>query len=365
MSTQPDFNSDDYYKVLGLPRTATEAEISKAYKKLALKHHPDKNPDDKEKAEQRFKQISEAYSVLSDTEKRRVYDQIGKQGMQGAASSGGAGSASNFGHTTYTGGSFSSEDADRVFRMFFGGDGGGMGMNMMGSAGNGGSRVVFMSNGSQGMNSAFESPFGDADGFGAPFGFDMGGLLGGSGGDFMSQMSGPRRPTRGVKRARGQPSCTIPSGTPVVVHGLQQAGHHNGKLGEVAKFDDSRSRYDVSIEGEVLALRANNITQLLEVEIIGLAQKPQLNGSTAEIFNYQEEGDRYMVLPRGQSQAIALHPANCILKEGTCVTLRNLSNNKYNGQMAVITAVDRAGSRYRVRCRGSDEIAVRFDKVLC
>eukprot|EP00971_Amphidinium_carterae_P234404 4651124-Amphidinium_carterae.1 len=203
------------------------------------------------------------------------------------------------------------------------------------------------------------------DGFGSPFGFDMGGLLGGSGrGDFMSRMSGRQRPTRGVKRTR-EPSCTIANGTPVVVHGLRVAAQHNGRMGEVLQFDASRMRYDVSIDGEVLACKASNITQLLEVEIVGLAQKPQLNGSTAEIFNYQEEADRYMVLPKNQSSAIALHPGNCILKQGTSVTLRHLSNNKYNGEAAVIVSVDRSGSRYRVRCRGCEEIAVKFDKVLC
>ena len=62
-SQQSDINSDDYYKVLGVSRSASEAEIGKAYKKLALKHHPDKNPDNKEEAEQKFKKISEAYST--------------------------------------------------------------------------------------------------------------------------------------------------------------------------------------------------------------------------------------------------------------------------------------------------------------
>jgi len=70
----------DYYKVLGVEKTATEAEIKKAYKKLAFKYHPDKNQGDP-KAEERFKEISEAYAVLSDKNKRAQYDQFGSSGF--------------------------------------------------------------------------------------------------------------------------------------------------------------------------------------------------------------------------------------------------------------------------------------------
>jgi molecular chaperone DnaJ len=67
----------DYYEVLGLSRTASDDEIKKAYRKLALKYHPDKNPDDGRAAEERFKEISEAYQVLSDAERRGLYDRFG------------------------------------------------------------------------------------------------------------------------------------------------------------------------------------------------------------------------------------------------------------------------------------------------
>jgi curved DNA-binding protein len=66
----------DYYQLLGLPKTATQDEIKKAFRKLAAKHHPDKNPGNKA-AEEKFKEINEAYTVLSDEEKRRFYDQYG------------------------------------------------------------------------------------------------------------------------------------------------------------------------------------------------------------------------------------------------------------------------------------------------
>jgi molecular chaperone DnaJ len=72
----------DYYKLLDLPRNASEADIKKAYRRLAMKFHPDRNPDDPE-AERRFKECKEAYEVLCDSHKRAVYDQFGHAGLEG------------------------------------------------------------------------------------------------------------------------------------------------------------------------------------------------------------------------------------------------------------------------------------------
>ncbi len=78
----------DYYEVLGLSKSATEAEIKKAYRKMALKYHPDKNPGDKE-AEEKFKEAAEAYEVLSDANKKARYDQYGHAGLGGNGGFGG------------------------------------------------------------------------------------------------------------------------------------------------------------------------------------------------------------------------------------------------------------------------------------
>ncbi|XP_065839861.1 dnaJ homolog subfamily B member 6-like [Oscarella lobularis] len=101
----------DYYDVLGVSRTATDKEIKRAYRKLALEWHPDKNPENHAEAEKKFKEISEAYDVLSDKNKRNIYDRYGKEGLQG--SSGGA----DFG-----GFGFHFRDPNEIFREFFGPD---------------------------------------------------------------------------------------------------------------------------------------------------------------------------------------------------------------------------------------------------
>jgi len=84
----------DYYEVLELSRTATEAEIKKAYRRLAMKHHPDRNPDD-DRSEGKFKEAKEAYEVLSDAQKRAAYDQFGHAGVD-AAARGGPGGGQGF-----------------------------------------------------------------------------------------------------------------------------------------------------------------------------------------------------------------------------------------------------------------------------
>src|SRR5687767_11332747 len=80
----------DYYEVLGLDRNADDQALKSAYRKLALKYHPDRNPND-HAAEEKFKEAAEAYSVLTDSQKRAAYDRYGHAGVQSAAGAGGGG----------------------------------------------------------------------------------------------------------------------------------------------------------------------------------------------------------------------------------------------------------------------------------
>ncbi|GFP81498.1 Dnaj homolog subfamily b member 13 [Phtheirospermum japonicum] len=128
----------DYYNILKVDKSATEDDLKKAYRKLAMKWHPDKNPNNKNEAEAKFKQISEAYDVLSDPEKRQIYDQYGEEGLKDMPPPG----------STETQNGFNPRNAEDIFAEFFGSSPFGFG-----SSGTGWS-TRFSSDGGGGRNSS-------------------------------------------------------------------------------------------------------------------------------------------------------------------------------------------------------------------
>lgn len=333
-----DINSDDYYKVLGVSKGSADNDIAKAYKRQALKYHPDKNPDNKDVAEEQFKRITEAYEVLHDPDKRKQYDQFGKAGLQGGGGGGGG-----------PGGGMSFHHADDIFKAFFGGndpfsmffngdgmDGGGMFMDQgMGGKG-GGQRIVF----------------------GMP---GMGGKGKGSG----------RRPS--APPAPPPPPHAMANGTEVVVRDLAKAQEHNGKLGRTAGWNASSSRYEVEIgdsdEKQTISLKPANLTQVCSVEVVGIESTPELNGQNGTILNYIEAQARYMVkLKQRMSNGrdtVGLQPINVVLRTGTRVIVQGLSNEAFNGLMGVIKEIDREAMRYTVETQNGKSIKIKLDNVIC
>ena len=119
---------EDYYNLLGVKRTASKAEIKKAFKKLSLKYHPDKNKDNPKKAKEMFIKIANAYEVLSNDEKRKIYDQYGEEGIKANEQGGG----SNF--------NFDNMGFEEIFSQFFGGGGGGAKFEFNFGGGHGGKK---------------------------------------------------------------------------------------------------------------------------------------------------------------------------------------------------------------------------------
>jgi len=311
-----DLRAKDYYRILGVEKGTTEAELAKAYKRLALKYHPDKNPENKETAEASFKKVTQAYEVLRDPEKRKRYDTFGPDGPEGADPG--------------VHGGVSRSQADDIFNAFFGGP-------TWGPKG----------------GDLFSSPRDYGDPFVSLFGEDPSRFT----------FDAPGRPKRAAP-----PSHAKPLGASVVVRGLTKAPEHNGRSAQICRWDEGRERYDVQLdEGDMLSLRPGSVVQLCAVEVTALTGRPELNGLRGRIFGFDEARGRYRVFLDGLAAAIALQPANCVLlEEGVRVMLRGLSSSpELNGQMAQVRGVERASSRYTVCSRDGRCVKVKFDNVIC
>lgn len=319
-------DSDDYYKVLGVSRNASDKEIAKAYRHLALKYHPDKNPDDREAAEEQFKKVSEAYEVLHVPEKREIYDQHGKRGLERGGGGGGG-------------------QANDIFRHFFESSGEDPFSSMFGGGGGGGQRVVVQ-----------QGPGGQT------IIIQMGGGGGGR----------PSKPPRQFDSDTGP--HVIPSSKRVCLHGLQGAAEHNGKEGIVLGYGEGKGRYTIQLAGpedeeEVeLALKPQNVTQLVEgVEIVKL---PGLSGSEGEIMGCKiAQGEPFKYTVRIGRQVASLASQYVVLPAGTLgVRLCGLSKPDLNGQRGKILEVDKEAGRYTILLAPEKEgrqVKVKFENVQC
>ncbi|EOR01490.1 hypothetical protein E3P92_00485 [Wallemia ichthyophaga] len=217
----------DYYKLLGVDKSASEDEIKKAYKKAALKYHPDRNKGSDEAAE-KFKQASEAAEVLTDSNKRTIYDQYGEEGLKGGGGpspgagfegfgdAGGAfpGGSFNFSSSGGRPGGFQASDPMDIFEMLFGGKGGmGGGMGGMG-----------------GMGSGFGSSMDDDFGGFSSFGGMPGGMGGGGMGGGMPGMGGSTRSTRSKAPPKDEGPSEWTKNVPISLEDLYAGVHKKLKI---------------------------------------------------------------------------------------------------------------------------------------
>lgn len=339
--------SDDYYEVLGLSKGCTEADIKKAYRKLALKWHPDrhnsKGEEEKTKSEDNFKTVSEAYEILSDKDKRQKYDQFGKAAFE----NGGGG-----------GGHFHFSNANDLFRQFFGGSGGGGNPfeELFGGGGGGGfgpGPGIRMRFGQQGGGGGGFGGFGGGDPFGG------GGMrFGGHGhGHGMGGMRGGGR----RRRPPTDPTTRMPPNTKVRITGLRSAAMYNDKTGTIKEFDFERERYVVIVqddeEEETIRIKPSNLRNEPVVRLTGLSAN-YLNEKQGVILSYLPDKERYNIQVEGKR--MALKPDNVRVPNGCAVKIDGLNGaQKWNNKWGTIMEFDEEAGRYVIQITDQQQLRVR------
>ena len=357
----PNLNSKDYYQILGCPRDADESTLKKAYRKLAVKWHPDKNPDSQE-ATTNFQKVSEAYATLSDAKKRQMYDQYGEEGVKaheaGADMPGGGGFGGFPGGMGGGMGGMSPEEAQQFFAHAFGGGdpfGGMFGMGGMG----GGPGIRFSS-------SMGGDPFGGGvDPFSAFLGGGMGGSMRGSGmgGRGMRGHPGMRSQTMPVAKQYD----VIPQGTIVSLKGLVNKSNLNGDRGVVKQYISSSKRYVVELEDsdETLSVKPENLLQHVHVRIHDIQSQPELNGQTGTIITWCPDKGRYSIYVASLKKFVSLRPNNVVLNNGTVAKVSGVeSKPELNGRWGTIKNWVSDSNKYDVQLSASQIIRLKVENMI-
>jgi ribosomal protein L21E len=369
----PNLNSTDYYQILGCNRDADDAALKKAYRKLAVKWHPDKNPDNDE-ATKNFQKVSEAYATLSDTKKRKMYDAYGLDGVRAAEA----------GADVPSGG---------------GGQGGGMhgGFPSGFSRGGGGGGVHHMS--PEEAQFFFSQAFGGSDPFGGMFGSSMGGgggqsvrfsttSIGGGGGDpFASFLGGGgmgqsmrmmhggggggggmAQQRRSVSQAvRREAYGVITSGTIVSLKDLSGKPEYNGDRGVVRKFDAQKKRYLVELEDseETLSVKPENLLQHVHVKLHDIQSQPELNGKTGTVITWDKTKERYNIYVASMKKVFGLKPGNVVLSSGIVARVHGLeSRPELNGQWGTIKGWVEESNKYDVQISSNQILRVKMENMI-
>lgn len=373
---QPNLNSSDYYSILGCTKSSTPAELKKAYRKLAVKWHPDKNPDN-ETATQNFQKISEAYNILSDEKKRKLYDQYGKQGVDAADhmpdGAGGGGGMGGFPAGMHFGGMpgggaggggggmhMSPEQAQAMFAEMFGGSdpfGGMMFGNMGGSGGMGGMGgmpgMTFSVGGMPGAG-GMRGSMGGMDPFASMFSGGMGGM--------------PGMNMNNMRQSPPQPKSydTIPNGTVVSLKNLISQPERNGDQGKILQYNPSKQRYIIFFEDsdETIAVKASNLLQHVHVKIHDIASQPELNGKTGTILTWLDSKERYNIHVSALKKVVSLKPGNVVLEKGTVGQITGLSSKpELNGKFGTIVDWIRDSNKYDVQVSPSQVIRIKVENM--
>ena len=333
--------------------------------------HPDKNPGNQE-ATENFQKISEAYAVLSDDKKRKLYDQYGLDGVNAADQMGddhvgGAGGPSPFGggfhprhSTNYHGGPgggvhMSPDEAEAFFGMFFGGS------DPFGGLGGGGGRRS-----SAGQPDPISMMFG---GGGMPHGRMSSGFPGGSSGGGMHPGMGGSFGFSGMPSQPAPPPPrydAIPEGTIVSLKDLVNAAHLNGDRGTIRQYNPSSGRYVVELEDseETLSVKPSNILQHVHMKVHGIERKPEMNGKTGTVIAWNPATDRYNIYVMALKQVVSLKPGNVVLENGTVGQVTGLASKpELNGKWGTVKAWISETNKYDLQLSASQIIRIKVENL--
>ena len=337
-----DLKSDNYYKILGISKTADKNTIKKAYRKLAVKYHPDKNKNDPNAAEL-FKKINQAYSILSDKEKRRQYDTFGE--------------ASDIP-------SFSQEQAQQMFSQFFGGSGfpfGGSNENVMFSFNGIPQNFAFSFPGQAFSRNAFSSNAFSSNAF-SQNGFPQNN----SSSNAFSQNGFPQKsfpinsgfPRTAFRRARFKKKFQLDKNAKVIIKNLKKNSEYNNKIGIIHSFDSNKSRYRVKLNDDIyLSLLIDNLQQIKSVQIQDLNTQKNLNGKSGQIVGFKN--NRYLVM-LDSNQAISLKKKNVRLQKNTLVKIIGLqSNQEYNNSWVLTEDYNNLERKYTVLTKIGKKLKIK------
>lgn len=273
-----DLRAKDYYRILGVEKGVTDTELAKAYKTLALKHHPDKNPENKEAAEATFKKVTQAYEVLRDAEKRKRHDTFGPDGPE-VADLGGRGGVSR-------------SHADEMFSAYFFDVGVGVGA------------PDHDDRQSKGAPLAHAKPAGASV---VVCGLTRAPEHNGKSAEICRWDEARERYDVRLEESGEmlslRPGCLVQLCT-VEVAALKGRPELNGLMGRIFGFDEARGRYRVFLDGlaTVVALQPHNCVLLDEgvrVLLQGLSSSPELNGQMAWVKGVDRASSRYTVCSQG------------------------------------------------------------------
>lgn len=315
-------NSDDYYKILGISKDANENQIKKAYRKLAIKYHPDKNPNNKEEAEKNFKKIGEAYGVLSDNEKRKTYDQFGKQGLEGGVNI----------------------NPNDIFQSFFGGNspfGGGMdifggGMDPFGGFGmNNGfqSQTVFVSSNGTGMRTVRIERNSNHN----PFGFENS--------FFRNNINQNINQNTNQNTNQNIEEFVIKNKTKIIIRNLINTPDKNREIAFIEEYDNKRGKYLIRLEKDdsLLLIKRNNIMPIIHI----IHYKTKLKGKIINSCN-----DKYTILLYIKDRSVKVNNVEnyeIIFPKNTIIEIKNIRNKKHiNGKIGKIISFNEEDKRYQI-----------------